>query len=146
MSVEFCILIGVLLSFFIYVPRAARVELTELILSDDGVIRVRGKIDPNCSRMKLYNFEGELFFGSSPEFESHLEKIESVVNAETLVVIFRVKHVRNPDAVCLELLDLFIKRLKAKGIEVALSGVRDDLYPSLVKTGIVQELDRKSVV
>jgi hypothetical protein len=34
-SVEFCILIGIFLSFVLYVPRAARVHLTELILTPE---------------------------------------------------------------------------------------------------------------
>ena len=51
-SVEFCILIGVFLSFVLYVPRAARVHLTELTMTPERVIRERatGAIHP-CDRM-----------------------------------------------------------------------------------------------
>lgn len=144
-SIEFCILIGVVMSFLIYVPKAARVELTELVLTHDGVIREKSPQETSCSRMKLYNFEGELFFGSAPEFESHLERIESDITEVTYAVILRVKHLRNPDAVCMDLLDRFIDRMRARKIELALSGVRDDLYETLVRTGIVRKMGASRV-
>ena len=45
-SVEFCILIGVFLSFVLYVPRAAHVHLTELTVTPDATVDRR----PSCSR------------------------------------------------------------------------------------------------
>src|SRR5262249_30518801 len=50
-SVEFCILIGVFLSFVLYVPRAARVHLTELTLTPERVLRERVPGDVPCARM-----------------------------------------------------------------------------------------------
>lgn len=144
-SIEFCIFIGVFLSFLFYVPRAARVECTELVLSDGGFIHERGQAKPLCTRMKLYNFEGELFFGSSPDFESQLEQIEEQLTDKTLVVVLRVKHLRNPDAVCMELLDRFITRMDSRGVHVALSGVREDFYKTLERTGIVKKLGESKV-
>lgn len=140
-SVEFCILIGVLLSFLIYVPRAARVELNELKLTDEGTIRelTTGE-SVDCHRLKLYNFEGELFFGSSPDFEMLLERIEAELREETRVIILRIKHLRNPDAVCLEILDRFIDRLNARNVLLAMSGVREEFFKTLVRSGIVRKL------
>src|SRR5213076_2799534 len=71
-SVEFCILIGVFLSFVLFVPRAARIRVTELTLTPERVIRERVSSDPPCGRMLLYDLEGELFFGAAPQLESHL--------------------------------------------------------------------------
>jgi sulfate permease, SulP family len=144
-SVEFCILIGTMLSFLMYLPRAARVELAELVRGDGGVIRERVEGDPECSRLKLYNFEGELFFGSSPEFESQLEQIEECLTAETKVIIIRIKHLRNPDAVCMDLLEKFIDRIESRKITVALSGVREDFYRILERSGIVARLGEEKI-
>jgi SulP family sulfate permease len=143
-SVEFCILVGTVLSFLMYVPRAARVEMNELVIADSHRIRERTKIDAGCSKLRIFNFEGELFFGSGPEFESHLEGIEEQLDG-TRIVILRVKHLRNPDAVCLHLLHDFIERVSERGVDVCLSGVRDGFFHTLEKVGIVEQVGEDRV-
>ena len=72
-SVEFCILIGTMLSFVLYVPRAARLHLSELTVTPERVIRERTAGDPPCGRIVIFDLEGEMFFGSSPELERHFD-------------------------------------------------------------------------
>src|SRR5262249_35505155 len=48
LSIEFSILIGVFLSFLFFVPRAARLLVTELILGKERVVRERRRDDPAC--------------------------------------------------------------------------------------------------
>src|SRR5262249_39600133 len=60
-SVEFCILIGVFLSFILYVPRAANVHLTEFTLTPERVLRERQPADLPCGRILIFSLEGELF-------------------------------------------------------------------------------------
>lgn len=144
-SVEFCILIGVLLSFLMYIPRAASVEVTELMLTRDGMIRERSAADPPCDRVKIFNFEGEMFFGSSPDFESHLERIEADTSPRTRVVVIRFRYVRNPDAVCLELLDHFVERMQKRNVLLAFSGVRKPFFRTLERTGIVEKVGYNQV-
>lgn len=139
-SVEFCILVGTVLSFLMYVPRAAGVEMDELIIDEHHRIRERGPIEPPCSRLRIFNFEGELFFGSAPTFEAHLESIEEQIGGDCRVLVIRVKHVRNPDAVCMHLLAEFIERVQERRIDICLSGVRADLFATLSKVGIVEML------
>jgi SulP family sulfate permease len=139
-SVEFCILVGTVLSFLMYVPRAARVEMEELVIDETSRIRERTDGDTHCPKMRIFNFEGELFFGSAPEFESHLDWIENELDDGIRILILRVKHLRNPDAVCMQLLREFIQHVKARGIDVCLSGVRDDFFTTLSKVGIVEQL------
>jgi len=52
------------------------------------------------------------------------------------VVVLRLKRVRNPDAVCLVLIDAFLSRLEARGVKVLLCGVRHDLAKVLRSTGL----------
>lgn len=144
-SVEFCILVGTLLSFLMYVPRAAKVELHELVLVDAHRIRERADVDAHCPRLRIFNFEGELFFGSAPEFESQLESIEEQFNDELRVLILRVKHLRNPDAVCMHLLADFVSRVHARGIALGLSGVRDGFYATLENVGLVAAVGAERV-
>jgi sulfate permease, SulP family len=139
-SVEFCVLIGVILSFVLYVPQASQVRLTELILSPERVIRERMPSDIHCERIRLYSLEGELFFGAAPELEQHLETIAVDAEASARVVVLRVKRARNPDAVCMSLIDRFIDRMQAAEVTVLFCGVRPDLMKVIETSGLARRL------
>jgi len=144
-SVEFCILIGVFLSFVLYVPRAAGAHLVEFTLTPERIVRERIATDPPCDRILLYNLEGELFFGSAASLEKQLASAQRRANGQTRVVVLRVKRVRNPDAVCLHLLDTFIKHLQTRGITVLLCGVRQDLAKAMHATGLEAHLGPSNI-
>lgn len=144
-SVEFCILIGVVLSFALYIPKAAKITSTELTISQGKVVR---EIQPNenrCEWIRIYNFEGELFFGSAPEFERLLENIEEESSAPLRVVILRLKRARNPDSVCMMILDTFAQNMIDKGITVILSGVDAEMLSVLTNVGMVRRIGRENV-
>ena len=135
-SVEFCIMIGVFLSFAFYVPRAAKIIMSELTVTPERVIRELQPDDPRCTLVRIYNLEGELFFACAPEFERLLETIEADCPPELQVIILRMKRTRNPDAVCLHVLQLFIERIQARNTVVMLSGVRKNLSRVMRNVGI----------
>jgi SulP family sulfate permease len=138
-SVEFCILIGTFVSFLIYLPRAARVDVTELVLSPQGLIRERSSGDWQCDRLRIYSIEGELFFGSSTELRDELGKIEERLNG-TRVVLLRLKYARNLDGVGLDVLEDFVERMTAREVTVILCGVREDMVKVLQNVGLVERL------
>ncbi len=144
-SIEFCILIGVLLSFLIYVPRAAQIYMTDLVLDQNRAIRERLPTDPKCDRLRIYSFEGEMFFGASPEFERLLEQIEQDIGPNSRAIILRLRYARNPDAVCLNLLKHFIEEMKIRGISVLLAGVREGMLKALNNIGITELVGRDNV-
>ncbi len=144
-SVEFCILIGVLLSFLFYVPKAARVHLSELTISPEKVIRPKLPDDPPCRKLRLYNMEGEWFFGSAPDVETQLEQIDEETADGVKIVILRVKHVRNADAVCVHLLERFVERMKRRGTRVVLSGIRSQFLEVIRNVGLVERLGEESI-
>jgi SulP family sulfate permease len=80
-SVEFCIVIGVFLSFVLYVPRAAQVRMVQLTLTPEQRIRERLVGDPPCDRLLFYGLEGEVFFGAEPELDKHFTVIEQAAGA-----------------------------------------------------------------
>jgi SulP family sulfate permease len=135
-SVEFSILIGVFLSFLMYVPRAAQLILTELIVTPERILRERTASDPSCGRILIFSLEGEFFFGSAPGLQQHLEGIEKRAESGIQVIVFRVKRIRNPDAVCLQILDEFIRKMRDRKITVLLCGVRRDLAKALRRSGL----------
>jgi SulP family sulfate permease len=142
-SIEFCILIGTFCSFLFYVPRAARLHMARLTVTPERVIREAQPSDPPCYRLLLFNLEGELFFGSAHDLEKHLDAIRSQCTPLTRMVVLRLKRARNPDAVCLRLLDEFIADMQARGITVYLCGVRRDLAEALERGRVIERLGRE---
>ena len=139
-SIEFCVLIGVFMSFLLTVPRAGRMLLTEFIVTPEGVIHERLEDEFACGRILIFGLEGEMFFGASSTLEQHLEAIESRVGPTTRAVVLRMKRIRSPDAVGMSLLDHFVQRMQAHGVQVVLVGVRKDLETALERTGLAERL------
>jgi SulP family sulfate permease len=141
-SVEFCILIGVFLSFLLYVPRAARVHLTEIIMTPERVLREKLPGETPCGRILIFSLEGELFFGSAPDLEDHLAMIAQRAGDGIRFVVLRLKRVRNADAVCLGILDHFLQEMEKRQVTVMLCGVRRDLAKVLRSSGLEARLGR----
>ena len=144
-SIEFCVLIGIFMSFMLAVPRAGRMLLTEFVVAADGGIHERLPEDPRCTRMLIFGLEGELFFGATGNLEQHFREMESRVGEKTRVLVLRMKRVRNPDAVGLTLLESFLDRMRGRGIALVLCGVRADLQHVMARTGLIERLGEKEL-
>jgi SulP family sulfate permease len=128
-GVEFSILIGVGLSILMFVPRAARLQASELTIGADRVIRDRQPTDPCCTRMVVLDLEGEFFFGAAPELDRYFDSVRE--RADLRIIVLRVKRTRNPDIVCMERLQHFIVEMRAKKVTVLLCGVRPDFAQAM---------------
>jgi len=144
-SIEFCILIGVFMSFLLAVPRAAQLHLTEFIVTEEGQVHERLADDAPCPRVLIFGLEGELFFGSSVSLEQHFETIEARITPETRAVILRMKRTRAPDAVGLAALEGAITRMQARGIRVILCGLRREMFDTMDRGGLIQKHERDDI-
>jgi sulfate permease, SulP family len=144
-SIEYSILIGTFFSFLFFVPRAARLQASELIVSPERVVRERQPGDPECGKLVLLSLEGELFFGAAPELEEHFTALKRRVEQGARVVILRMKRIRNPDMVCLEKLQQFIQDVQARKATVLLCGVRPDFALALRNLRFQHWLPRECV-
>lgn len=144
-SIEFCILIGVVMSFLLAVPRASSLHLTEFIVTAEGQVHERLPADTACPRILIFGLEGELFFGSAVSLDQHLESIESRIEAETRVVILRMKRTRAPDAVGLTALEGAISRIQARGVRVIMCGVRREMFEAMERGGLIQKHERDDI-
>jgi MFS superfamily sulfate permease-like transporter len=91
-STEFCVLIGVFMSFLLAVGdrHAPRVRV-----GDERTVHERQRGDQACSRMLIFGLEGEMYFGSSSSLERHLDTIEERVGPEAQALVLRLKRARN---------------------------------------------------
>jgi SulP family sulfate permease len=122
------ILIGVALSIVLFVPRAAKLKVSELVVDRAEVVRERLPSDAPHPGYLMFDLEGELFFGAAPELERIFHDIEGRAAAEELHhVLLRLKRVRNPDVVSLDHFEQFLKNAAARGLTLWLAGVQPDL-------------------
>ena len=144
-SIEFCVLIGMVMSFLLAVPRAGNMMLTEFVEADADYVRERLPEDAASTEILIFGLEGELFFGASVSLDEHLDRIEERVTSRTRVVVMRMKRARNPDAVGMAALEGLIDRLRARGVDVLLCGVRAEMHKSLARCGLLKKLHRDHV-
>jgi SulP family sulfate permease len=139
-SIEFCVLIGVLMSFMLAVPRTGQMHLTEFVIGPDGIAHERLRTDGVCGCVLMFGLEGEMYFGSGVSLERHLDTITERVEPWSRVVLLRMKRARNPDAVGIALLERFIDQMAARGPRVILCGVRDGMFACLEKCGLADKV------
>ena len=131
-SVEFSILIGVALSIILFVPRAARLKVSELIVTGEGVVRERVPEDPPPADLIIHDLEGQLFFGAAPELDRFFDELKLRLAADGVrFVVLRLKRTRNPDMVCLDRFEHFLRDAVKMGVTVLLAGIRPDLAQGL---------------
>jgi SulP family sulfate permease len=135
-SVEFCILIGVFLSFALYVPRAVHVRMTQLVRKPENGWREHTPGGAACDGRLVYHLEGDLFFGAEPELKRYLAAIEHAARADIRTVILIVRRARNPDAAFLGLLAALSANLRKRGVDLLLCGVGPDLGKVLAGIGM----------
>ena len=127
-SVDESILIGVGLSILMFVPRASRLSVRELVVTPERVVRERQPGDARSDAVLIYDLEGELFFGAAPELEKALENLrQEAARTEAAYLVLRLRRTRNPDVVAAEHLEHFLREADRTGLTVLLAGVRDDL-------------------
>jgi SulP family sulfate permease len=140
------VLLGIGLSIVLFVPRAAKLKASELVVTPERVVRERipgDLVDPSTV---IYDLEGELFFGAAPDLDRYLDTLEERVRTNaTKFVVLRLKRVRHPDAVCVERLLRFVREQEEHGLTVLLAGVRPDTLTVLRNMGLQRWLPAEQV-
>jgi len=140
-DIEIAILIGVIFSVLLYLPRAGRLSATELVVSPERVVRARVAGDPPNQDVLIIDLEGELFFGAAPALARHLSDAAARAQRQGIgYLVLRVKRVRNADVVALEELEKFLRDAQACGLTVLLAGVRAELLDAIRRVGITRIL------
>jgi len=144
-GLDAAILAGVGVSILLFVPRAARLKVVELVVDPDGVVRERRPDDPQGGFL-LYDLEGELFFGAAHDLDRCFAAIrQQAERAQLSHVVLRIKRVRNPDVVSLERLEHFLRAAARDGLVVLLAGVRSDLLEAFERLHFGAWLPRERV-
>ena len=81
-SIEFCVLIGVFMSFLLAVPRTGQHAAHRVRRHRRRAPCASGRPTTTvCGRILIFGLEGEMYFGSGVSLEQHLDTIEARVRA-----------------------------------------------------------------
>ena len=136
-SVEDSILVGVAASIILFVPRAARPGIRELVVTPERVVRERLLDDSRETSLLIYDLEGEAFFGAAPELHKYFAKIlDETTRTGIKYVVLRLRRIRNPDAVAVEHLEQLLHDAEKQGVTVLLAGLRPEFVKILDNVGL----------
>jgi SulP family sulfate permease len=145
-SVEDSILVGVVASVAMFVPRAARPTVRELVVTSERVVRERRADESRTASLLIYDVEGELFFGAAPQIQQYLSRILEEANRGRIShLILRLRRARHPDVVAIEQLDHFVRDAQAAGITVLLAGMSPEFMKVLSNVGLITRIGSANV-
>lgn len=134
---DYAIFIGVALSITLYLRKAARPQLVEYEVSQEGGLReLEKKSNRNDPAISIVHVEGELFFGAAELFRSQIQQTTADPNLK--VIILRLKNARNLDATSVMALKELIEQMRKQKRHVLLSGASREIYKILKFSGILE--------
>ena len=142
-SIEDSILVGVVASIAMFVPRAARLVVRELIVTPQRVLRVRLPGEDRDPALLIYDMEGELFFGAAPLLHQYLAQIlAEAARGGIKHLVLRLRRSRHPDVVAIEQLEQFWNDADKAGVTVLLAGLSPEFVKVLNSVGLADRLGR----
>lgn len=141
-SVEDSILVGVVASIVLFVPRAARLVIRELIVTPERVLRVRLPGESRDASLLIFDLEGELFFGAATQLHQHLSEIlEEAALTGVKVMVLRLRRSRHPDVVAIEQLEQFLRDARQAEITVLLAGLSPEFVKIMENVGLTRRIE-----
>lgn len=140
---EYAVFIGIFLNIALYLRRASKLHLAEVVPTAGGPFLERPILDRSGERQVVFlQLEGELFFGVADELQDQLAAVQ---RSGARVVILRLKRTHSIDATVLHVLETFTADMRRRGGHVLLCGVRDELMRRLRGYGLIDQLGRENV-
>ncbi len=140
-SVDSSILIGVGLSILLFVPRASKLGVRELVVAPERVVRARQPGEQRANSVLIFDLEGELFFGAAPELDQCFENLKKeIAGAGAKYLVLRLRRARNPDVVAVEHLEHFLRDSEKRNLTVLLAGVRPEMLKMMYNLGFQEWL------
>lgn len=131
--------VGLLLAVFLFMKRVQDTSsisiATESIDPSEGTdldIKEKLIIPKN---VEVYEIDGPFFFGIANKFDEQM----SVIGVKPKIRIIRMRHVPFIDATGLQNLQTLMRNSHKEHIKVLLSGVNQNVFSSLTKSGFIKE-------
>jgi sulfate permease, SulP family len=136
MPLAYAIYLGIFLNLALYMRRASRLHMAEVVHPSGGLFIERPLRDKHGGQPVVFlQLEGDLFFGVADELQ---DRFTALLNDGPRVVILRLKRTHYIDTTVLGVFDQFVRRMSAKDRHVILCGLRPELKQKLQSFGLVE--------
>jgi len=139
--------VGVILAVILFVKRVSETSSIKVI-EERSISGAESEELPNDIEMvsipkgvEIYEIDGPFFFGLA----NKLDEIDSSSHNQVKVRIIRMRKVPFIDSTGLNNLRSLWKRSRKERIQIILSGVNDNVFDTLQKSGFINELGREYV-
>lgn len=140
---EYAVFVGVFFNIALYLRRASRLHMAEMVRTPAGPYQERPVRDRIGEQPVMFlQLEGDLFFGVADELQSRLNKI---ANSPVRVVILRMKRTHFVDSTVLHVLELFAQNMSSRDRHVLLCGIDDELIDRLESYGLVDQIGPENI-
>jgi SulP family sulfate permease len=140
---EYAIFIGIFLNLALYLRRASRLQMTEMVMAGTGSFFELPLQDRSGTKQVLFlQLEGQLFFGVADELE---ERLARLARGGTRVFIFRLKRTHSIDSTVLGVFERFTRQVRAEGGHVILCGLHPESMRVLGAYGLLDLIGRENV-
>ena len=140
---EYAIFIGIFLNLALYLRRASRLQMSEMVMAGQGSFAEVPVQDRSGAKHVLFlQLEGQLFFGVADELE---ERLSRLAHAGTRVFIFRLKRTHSIDSTVLGVFERFTRQVRSENGHVILCGLHPELMRVLGAYGLLDLIGRDNV-
>jgi SulP family sulfate permease len=140
---EFAIVVGVFLNLGLYLRKASRLHLVEMVESGKGRFLEVPLHDRSGQKQVIFlQIEGELFFGVADELA---ERLGALAQSNARVVIFRLRRTHSIDSTVLQVMQRFVRQIQSRGGHVILCGLKTELLQPLRAFGLVDLIGADNV-
>ncbi len=136
------LLAGVAVSIAQALGRAEGFELVSLSETKDGHLVEAPLVAPFTDEVIAVDLQGELFFAAADVLERRLREI---LDGGACFIVLRLRQAYNLDATCAQALGNVARAARARGGALILSGVRDGMYGTLERAGIIEAVGAEAV-
>ena len=138
LPLHLAIFVGVVISVSLFLRKAARPELVEYTLDDEGKLLQVSDTAQRLPQISIVHVEGDLFFGAADLFRKQVSRIAE--DATLAVIILRMRNARNLDATSVCALEELVRYTREKGRHLIISGASREVYRILRKSGVLSVL------
>ncbi len=140
---EYAVFAGIILNIALYMKRASRLHVNEMVRARGGPFVERPLTDATGEKSVVFlSLEGDLFFGVADELQERLAEVEQ---SGVRVVILRLKRTHLVDATVLGVLDSFALAMQERGGHVVLCGVSEPMQRVMAGFGLTQTIGEDNI-
>lgn len=132
------IFVGVVISVSLFLRKAAKPELVEYTLDNEGTLLKLADKANRLPQISIVHVEGDLFFGAADLFRKQVSRIAE--DSSLAVIVLRMRNARNLDATSVCALEELIRFTREKGRHLIISGASREVYRILRKSGVLSVL------